>query len=150
MIAWLLAAVHLLALGIGFGAVWGRAAALRGELDRDGLRRVFRSDTWWGVAGLLWILTGLLRAFGGFEKGTTYYLENHLFWGKMLFLVILLGIEIYVGIGLTRWRAKAKRNETPDLPVAGRYATLSVVQAGLVVSMLLAATAMTRGFGMVG
>ena len=30
---WLVAAIHLLALAIGMGAVWGRGRALRGELD---------------------------------------------------------------------------------------------------------------------
>ena len=32
-VRWLLAAVHLLALGVGLGAVWARGRALAGELD---------------------------------------------------------------------------------------------------------------------
>jgi len=80
---WLLAAVHLLALGVGLGAVWARGRALKGELDAAGLRRAFYADTWWGVAAILWIGTGLARAFGGFEKGSFYYLHNHFFWAKM-------------------------------------------------------------------
>lgn len=49
-IGWLLAAVHLLGLGIGLGAVYVRARALRGELDRGGLRRALQADIWWAVA----------------------------------------------------------------------------------------------------
>ena len=58
---WLLAAFHLLALGVGLGAVWARGRALRGALDTPSLRRVFYADTWWGVAAFLWIGTGVLR-----------------------------------------------------------------------------------------
>ena len=64
----LLATLHLLALGIGFGAIVDRALALRGTLQEAGLRRVLRADTAWGIAAFLWISTGLIRAFGGFER----------------------------------------------------------------------------------
>ncbi len=112
-IRWLLAAVHLLALGVGLGAVWARGRALQAPLDVPALRRVFSADTWWGIAAVLWIGTGLVRAFGGYEKGAFYYLHNHLFWAKMGLLA----------------------------------ARISFVQALLVVLMVLAATAMARGYG---
>jgi len=70
VIRWVLAASHLLALGIGLGAVWARGRALRNQLDGTGLRRVFYADTWWGIAAMVWIGTGLVRAFAGFEKGS--------------------------------------------------------------------------------
>lgn len=46
---WLLAALHLLPLGLGLGAVLWRAVSLRGPLDRLGLQRVFLADTIWGL-----------------------------------------------------------------------------------------------------
>jgi putative membrane protein len=69
---WRFATVHLLALGIGLGAVWARERALRGPLDAAGLRQAFYADSWWGIAALLWIGTGLVRAFAGLEKGSAY------------------------------------------------------------------------------
>lgn len=87
---WLIATLHLLALGIGLGAVWARARGLQGELHETGLRGVFYADMWWGIAALLWLSTGLVRAFGGLEKGTVYYLHNHLFWAKMAMLGLIL------------------------------------------------------------
>src|SRR5688500_1543073 len=71
---WLLAAFHLLALGIGLGAVVTRAFALRSPFSASRLPSVFLADTLWGLAALLWFGTGLWRAFGGVEKGTAYYL----------------------------------------------------------------------------
>lgn len=108
-IRWLFAAVHLLALGVGLGAVWARARALKSELDPAGLRRVFYADTWWGVAALLWIGTGLVRAFGGLEKGGDYYLHNHLFQAKMAVLILILLLELPPLVTLIRWRTQLAR-----------------------------------------
>ena len=146
-VRWLLAALHLLALGVGLGAVWARGRALRGALDASGLRRVFYADAWWGVAAFLWIGTGVLRAFGGFEKGSFYYLHNHFFWTKMGLLTAILILELGPMITLMRWRRQVARGEVPDTRAASRFARISFVQATLVVLMVLAATAMARGFG---
>lgn len=146
-IRWLLAAIHLLALGVGLGAIWARARALRGPLDTAGLHRVFYADTWWGIAALMWIATGLARAFGGFEKGSAYYLHNHLFGAKMGLLVLILLLEVSPMITLIRWRIQLGRSEQPDTGVATRLARISVLQAVFVVLMVLAATAMARGYG---
>ena len=147
LVRWLFAAVHLLALGIGLGSVWARARALGQPLDAVGLRRVFAADTWWGIAALLWIGTGLVRAFGGLEKGSEYYLHNHLFWAKMALLGLILLLEIGPMVSLIRWRAAVAHGRTPDTRAAARFARTSTVQAVLVVLMVLTATAMARGYG---
>ncbi len=146
-VRWLFAALHLLALGIGLGAVWARGRALRGELDVAGLRRVLAADTWWGIAALVWISTGLVRAFAGIEKGTAYYLSNQLFWTKMALLGLILVLELGPMIAFIRWRIQVAKGERPDTHLAARFARVSFLQAILVVSMVLAATAMARGFG---
>lgn len=146
-IRWLFAAVHLLALGVGLGAVWARARALKSELDPAGLRRVFYADTWWGIAALLWIGTGLVRAFGGLEKGGDYYLHNHLFQAKMAVLILILLLELPPLVTLIRWRTQLARGEQPDTRAASTFARISLLQAGLVVLMVLAATGMARGYG---
>jgi putative membrane protein len=144
---WLLAAVHLLALGFGLGAVWARSRALRGPLDAAGLRRVFAADTWWGVSAGLWILTGLLRAFAGYEKGAAYYLHNHLFLTKMGLLLLVLALEVAPMAALIRWRAAVAKGTLPDTSRAPRFAWTSTLQAVLIVLMVIAATGMARGFG---
>jgi putative membrane protein len=149
LIRWLFAALHLLGLGIGLGAVWARARALRGPLDPAGLRRVFYADGWWGVAAAIWIGTGLVRVIGGLEKSMDYYLQNHLFWGKMTLLLAILVLEVSPMVTLVRWRIQLGRGETPDTRLAGRFASISCLQAVLVLLMVLAATALARGIGMV-
>lgn len=146
-IRWLFAAVHLLALGIGLGAIWSRARAFRGTLDVAGLKRVFYADTWWGIAAILWIGTGLVRAFGGLEKGSHYYVHNYFFQAKMTLLVIILLLEIAPMLALITWRTQVARAAAPDTHSARTYAIISTVQACLIVLMVLAATAMARGYG---
>jgi putative membrane protein len=144
---WFLASVHLLGLGIGLGAVWARARSLSGRLDADGLRRTFVADSWWGLAAALWISTGLWRLFGATEKATDYYLSSHLFWTKMVLLVGILAMEVRPMVTLARWRKTVAAGGTPDISAAPRLARVSRIQALLVVLMVLAATAMARGFG---
>lgn len=148
-IRWLLAAVHLLALGVGLGAVWSRGRALRGALDGPGVRRVLYADAWWGVAALLWISTGLVRAFAGFEKGSAYYLHNHVFWAKMALFAAIFILELRPMIGLTQWRRLSARGQVVDTRAAPLFARISFTQATLVVLMVLAATAIARGYGVI-
>jgi putative membrane protein len=108
---------------------------------------VFYADTWWGLAAVIWIATGLWRLLGGLEKGTDYYLHNYLFWVKMGCLGLILILEIAPMTGLIRWRIKAARGEVVDTSRAIRFAAISMIQTALVVLMVLAATGMARGYG---
>ena len=144
---WMFAVFHLLALGIGLGAVWARSRALRQSLDAAGLQRVFTADAWWGVAALLWLSTGLVRLLGSLEKSTTWYLHNHYFLLKMALFLAILVLELAPMMAFIRWRAAARRGELPDTTRAMTFSRASALQAALVVAMVFAATAVARGLG---
>jgi len=146
-LAWLLATLHLVALGIGLGAVVTRARALRGTLDTAGLRRVFRADSLWGLAFLLWLVTGLWRLFGGIDKGTGYYMQQPMFHAKMGLLIVILILELWPMVTLIRWRAALARGQTVAPARAAALARISSAQAVLLILMVFAATAMARGIG---
>ncbi len=145
VIRWLIATLHLLALPLGLGGVWLCARALRGSLGPDGLRRVFTADNFWGLAAVLWIATGLARAFGGLEKGSAYYLSQPIFYAKMALLGTILLLEIWPMVTLIRWRILIHRGATVDTQPAQAFACISEIQAVLVVLMVFAATALARG-----
>lgn len=147
MIRWSLAALHLLGLGIGLGAVWARSRALLAPLDPPGVQRVLYADTWWGIAALVWITTGVVRAFAGFEKGAAYYVHNHFFLAKMVLLFFILALEVWPMATFIKWRIGVARGETIDASAAPTFARISVIEAVLVVLMVLAAVAMARGYG---
>jgi putative membrane protein len=154
-LAWL----HLIALGIALWAVLARGQALKqaaAELARtDALRRAFLADAHWGVAAGLWLATGLWRYLGSTEKSTSYYNANHIFLTKMTLFVVVVALEVWPMITLIRWRAalgRARAEGSPgaavvDPGVARRMATISYIEAAIVVIMVFTAVAMARGFG---
>ncbi len=145
-----LATLHLIALGLGLGAVLARGTALREVPDARSLTRAFRADTLWGLAAALWIATGLWRYLGGIEKSTDYYNGNYLFLSKMVLLGAILVLEIWPMITLIRWRLAIGRGGSPGvvaIPGMARIiATISHAQALLVVLMIAAAVAVARGY----
>ncbi|MGH7317055.1 MAG: DUF2214 family protein [Candidatus Rokuibacteriota bacterium] len=147
MISAVVSSLHLLALAIGLPAVFLRGRALKGAPDADGLRRLLAADSVWGVAAGLWIITGLLRAFGGLEKGTEFYLRSPLFWTKMALLVVVLLLEIRPMVTFIRWRVQLGRGGTVDTSPARALYTLNHVQLAVVVVMVFVASFMARGVG---
>lgn len=146
-----LAVLHLIALGLGLGAVLARGTALREAPSAGALRRAFRADTVWGIAAGLWIVTGLWRLLAGTEKVPDYYYSNVFFHAKMGLLVLILALEVWPMLTLIRWRrALGRGGQAEDVQAAAparRIATISHVQALLVVLMIVAASAMARGYG---
>ena len=147
MIAAVVSALHLLALALGLPAVYLRGRALRGPLDTAGLRRLFAADNVWGAAAGLWLVTGLLRAFGGLEKGTAFYLGSHAFWLKMALFALILVLEIRPMVTFIRWRMGLRSGRTPDTSSARGLYLVNHIEMALVVLMVFVAAFMARGFG---
>lgn len=147
MIRWLLATLHLLALGIGLGAVWVRATALRAHVRGGPLRPVFTADNWWVLALTLWLATGLIRAIAGLEKPGGYYIYNDLFWIKMALAAVVYTLELWPMAMLMQWGIWLGKGRTLDTRAAPRLAAISYAQAVLIVVIVLVAVAMARGAG---
>jgi len=144
----LVSALHVLALALGLSSVYLRGRALKGPLDRNEIKRLLAADTVWGIAAALWIVTGLLRAFGGLEKGSQFYLQSPLFWTKMALFVTVILLEIWPMVTFIRWRRVLRRGEMPDTSRARALYLINHVEMALVVLMVFVASFMARGFGM--
>ncbi len=140
-------ALHVLALALGLPSVYLRGRALKGRLDREGMRQLFAADTVWGIAAVLWVVTGLLRAFAGLEKGSQFYFASPLFWTKMALFVAVLLLETSPMATFMRWRMQLRRGQTPDTSRARALYILNHVEMALVVLMVFVASFMARGFG---
>jgi putative membrane protein len=145
MLSALVAALHYLTLALGLGSVFMRGVYLRSPLDPPGLARLFRADSAWGVAAILWITTGLARAFGGLEKGSHYYLHSHGFWLKMALFGTVFLLELRPMITFIRWRIALKKGTPPNTEVAAALARINDVETVLTVMIVFAAAAMARG-----
>lgn len=148
VLAAIMSALHILSLGLGLPAVFLRGRALKGHLDHDGLQRVFAADTVWGIAAALWLITGLLRAFAGLEKGTAFYLGSWLFLVKMMLFVLIVALEVWPMVTLIRWRAALRRVGAVDTGSARALYQINHVELVLVVVMVFVASFMARGFGL--
>lgn len=156
MLRIVLAVAHLLALGIGMGAIYARARAMNAVgTAPDALRRASVADAWWGAAAALWIATGLWRALGGTEKAPAYYWTNHVFYAKMGLFLAVFALELWPMITLIAWRrrlgadggAAFVASDATVAPKARRIARLSDVQLLLLVGIVTAAVMMARGYG---
>jgi putative membrane protein len=146
----LFAGLHFIALPMGMGGLFMRGRYLRrlraGGKDSAVLRGLFAADTFWGIAALLWIITGLTRAFGGVEKQPAFYLRNGMFWIKMgLFLLIFL-LELMPMIAFIRWRiAEKKQAPLPGYERVPAFIRINDGQLALLLLMPFVAAAMARG-----
>lgn len=146
LIHWILAALHLLAVVLAFWAVLTRGTAFRRLTDGGGeARSVLLADNLWGISALILLVTGGMRAFGGYEKGTDYYLHQPLFHLKMALFVIILLLEIAPLVTLIKWRIALARGATIEIGRAKLFARVSHIEALLVLLMVVAATGMARG-----
>jgi putative membrane protein len=142
---WFLAAIHLLAFAMGLWGVLTRGTALsRLAAGTAPVRNVLVADNVWGVSAVILLVTGLMRAFGGYEKGTDYYLHQPLFHLKMTLFVIILLLELAPMITLIKWRIALGRGTAIDLGRAKLFARISHVEALLLMLMVIAATGMAR------
>jgi putative membrane protein len=144
-LAHIIAALHLITLGIGYGFAWMRARQLAQVESTNDLNAVFFADNMYGLAALLWIGTGLWRAFGGLEKGTDYYLESNAFWIKMTLFGILFLLEIYPMVTLIKWRIKLKKGEEFSLAPTRLLSALTYAEVILLTAMVFTAVMMARG-----
>src|SRR5215813_5880725 len=147
MLGAVFSALHVLSLGLGLGAIFARARALRAVAggDASAIGRVLTSDSLWGVAAAGWIATGLARLFGGVEKTPDFYFHNGFFWLKMALFAGVFALEIAPMITFMRWRASRARG-TPIAPAcAALFARISFVQLAIVLVIPFVAAAMARG-----
>lgn len=151
-LAVLLSGLHSLALGLGLGSLFARGLHFRG-LKRPGsnqgeeLKSLFMADNFWGLAALLWIATGLLRAFGGVEKTSDFYLHNPLFFLKMGLFGLIFALEIFPMVTLIQWRLKRRKTAQWKVPKdkLGLFVRLNDCEVGLLVLLPFVAAAMARG-----
>lgn len=142
----LLAAFHYLAIGLGFSGLVLRMMELKYATAGSSIKRIMTGDTLWGIAFLLWVVTGLSRAFLGYEKGTPYYMQSHWFWLKMTVFVVILLLELKPMITLIKWRMQKKASiDAGDLETTRKMYLISHVELGFLAFMPIIASIMARG-----
>lgn len=145
----ILSALHVLALAIGLPGVFLRGRGLRAMRTEPGaISRVLSADGAWGIAALLWLVSGLLRAFGGFEKGTHFYLHNPMFHLKLTLFVVIVLLELFPMITFIRWRVAQAKKRPVDTSKLALLTRINDVELVLALCLPFIAAMMARGIGM--
>jgi len=147
-----LSALHVLAVALALGSIFARGLRLR-ELRRDpsdsrARERLLRADNVWGISALLFLATGVARAFGRLEKTPDFYLRNGFFWVKMALFALVLLLEILPMVTFLRWRMGALRKTAPaddGRPALPTLIALNDAELALVCVIPFVAALMARG-----
>lgn len=144
----LLSTFHLFALAIGLAGVVIRFRQLRRLVtDPSALEAMFVGDNLWGIAALLWLVTGLSRAFGSFEKGSGYYLNSGAFQLKLGLFVVIFLLELWPMVTFMRWRIRKAKGLPLDTSRAATFATITGIELVITITIPFVASMMARGIG---
>ncbi len=148
MIAGALASgIHVFGITVALSTVLWRGVALRHVADGrpEALASALRADNIWGFSALLMWGSGLWRAFGGLEKGITFYEHNGLFFIKLGVLAVMMLLESVPMLSLIRWRLRRADAVDFDVDIARRLSAVSLAEASLIVLVIFVAPFMARG-----
>jgi putative membrane protein len=144
VVAALLSAIHMLTLALGLGGIFARGRALSGLLDDAGWKRLLAADTAWGIAAVLWIVSGLGRVFFG-GKEPSFYWRNGFFWIKLALFGIVFTLESAPMMTFIRVRrARSQGVAMPRFSIEA-YRRINAVELALVVTIVFVAAFMARG-----
>lgn len=146
----LIASLHYFGLALALGGVFMRGRSFRAlkaaspSVRPEATKQVFFADNIWGISAILSIGSGLARAFGGFEKGTDYYLANPYFHLKMGLFLFVFALEIWPMVVLIRWRIRKKIPTDQDLSVLPKFIPINDLELVLLGAIVWIAPLMAR------
>ncbi len=143
--------LHFLAAFALFAALAVELMLTRGTLDAFTARRLLVVDGVFGISATVVLLAGIARVLW-FAKGPAYYLHDIYFIAKMALFVAVGLLSIYPTLQFLRMRPVLRQGGTPALHLAHqrRIRLVIHVEATLVVLMILCASLMARGVGVIG
>ncbi|HEV8501815.1 MAG TPA: DUF2214 family protein [Casimicrobiaceae bacterium] len=143
--------LHFLAAFALFAALAVELMLTRGTLDAVTARRLLVVDGVFGISATVVLLAGIARVLW-FAKGPAYYLHDIYFIAKMALFAAIGLLSIYPTLQFLRMRPVLRQGGTPALhPAHQRRVRLVIhVEATLVVLMILCASLMARGVGVIG
>ena len=144
----ILAVTHHLAVFSLVGVFAAEFALLRPGLSGARIGQLAKVDSaYGGLAGLV-VVVGIVRVvFGGVDP--SYYLGNHMFWGKMAAFLAMGLLTIPPTLAIRRWVRSGAGVVDYVVPVdeIGRSKRFVHLQAAVLLLIPIFAAAMARGYG---
>ncbi len=141
--------IHYLCIVLCFGALLFERLRLKVDLNRDDAISIIIADIIYGLAGLMLIITGILRV-RYFGQGAEFYTENPLFWFKVASYIAVGLLSLYPTITYILWAIPISKNNLPSLSseLVSRFRIIINVELIGFLLIPLMATLMARGIGL--
>ena len=141
--------IHYLSFMVCFAALAFERKLLKASPDRDEAIFMVGTDVVYGIAGLLLLVSGVLRVLY-FGQGAEFYTHNPLFWWKVGAFLSVGALSLYPTITYILWIIPLRKGELPKVSEA------LVRRLGLIINIELLgfatipvfATLMSRGVGL--
>ncbi len=146
-----IAYLHYLCIVLCFGALLFERLRLKIDLSRDDAIAIILADIVYGLAGLIIIVTGILRV-RYFGQGPEFYTQNPLFWFKVGSYIAIGLLSLYPTITYILWAIPISKNKLPSLTsnLVSRFRMIINVELIGFLLIPLMATSMSRGIGLPG
>jgi putative membrane protein len=145
----ILAILHHLGVFTVAGVIAAGLALIRPGMGMDKLLQAAKIDALYGLAAGSVLFIGFARVFFGL-KGSAFYLQNPIFWAKIIAFIAIGVLSITPTLLLLHWRDKAKKDPS-FLPSVAEIASVRryvKIEAHVFVLIPILAAAMARGFGL--
>ncbi|NWK77523.1 DUF2214 family protein [Aquitalea sp. LB_tupeE] len=145
MLQWLLATLHLLALGCGLGAIAARGRNLADQPDGPAWQRSLRANNWWHLALCLWLLSGISMLVQQVQPVWVAGSLPPAALAKLLCCLLLFTQEWRSLSLLRQCRERLERGRLPADELRSRLCRASRRQLALLLLLLLLSTAWHSG-----
>ena len=119
----ILAILHHLGVFTVAGVIAAELVLIRPGMSMDKILQAAKIDALYGIAAGSVLFIGFARVFFGL-KGSAFYLQNPVFWAKIIaFIVCLLGVTFPI-TGVIMWinRTRKKKNAAVSKAVEAEMA----------------------------
>src|SRR5262245_5790566 len=145
----ILAILHHLGVFTVAGVIAAEWALVRPGMSMDKIRQVAKIDALYGIAAGLVLFIGFARVFFGL-KGSAFYLQNPVFWAKIIAFIAVGVLSVTPTLLLLHWRDKAKKDPSylPTMDEIANVRRYVKIEAHVFVLIPILAAAMARGYGL--
>ena len=141
--------IHYVSFMVCFAALVLERRLIRPSPERSEAVLMVITDVVYGVAALALLVSGILRVVH-FGQGSSFYMENPLFWWKVGLYLSVGALSLYPTVTYILWAIPLRKGELPQVSEALAQRLrwiLNVEIAGFALIPLLA-TLMARGVGL--
>jgi putative membrane protein len=139
---------HLLVFALLAVLTYELAMVRVGMAAKD-IAKVSRVDAVYGILAALILVVGFLRVFYG-AKGPAFYLENPIFWAKIIAFLVVGLLSIWPTLRLIAWRNRIQR-EPAFLPSPAEIKNVRLfmrLEGTVFILIPIFAAMMARGYGL--